>query len=99
METSPIYEALDYREKLRKMPPGFFAFQEEQSKKWKVCFKRFMISKPETIRSCLTEKAAKKKADSPKPSIRIKNGSTILVNKKTAKSRHSPNESRLPLLW
>ena len=63
METSPIYEALDYREKLRKMPPGFFAFPEEQSKKWKVCFKRFMSSKPETIRNCLTEKAAKKKAE------------------------------------
>ena len=62
METSSIYQAINYREELAKMPPGFFPFQEEQSKKWKVCFKRFMSSKPETIRNCLTEKAAKKKA-------------------------------------
>jgi hypothetical protein len=62
MDNSPIYKAISYREELFKMPCGFFPFQEEQSKKWKVCFKRFISSKPETIQNALTEKAAKKKA-------------------------------------
>jgi hypothetical protein len=62
MDNSPIYQALSYREELAKMPSGFFPFPEEQSKKWKVCFKRFISSKPETIQNALTEKAAKKKA-------------------------------------
>lgn len=62
MDNSPIYRAIYYREELAKMPCGFFPFPEEQSKKWKVCFKRFISSKPETIEAALTEKAAKKKA-------------------------------------
>jgi hypothetical protein len=61
-ENSSIYQAIAYREELAKMPCGFFPFPEEQSKKWKVCFKRFLSSKPETIEDTLTEKAAKKKA-------------------------------------
>lgn len=62
MDNSPIYQAIAYREELAKQPAGFFPFPEEKGKKWKVCFKRSINSKPETILDCLTEKAAKKKA-------------------------------------
>lgn len=62
MENSPIYKAISYREELDKMPRGFFPFPEENSKKWKICFKRFGSSTPETIQDFLTEKQAKKKS-------------------------------------
>ncbi len=62
METSSIYQAIDYREKLTKMTPGFFPFQEEQGKKWKVCFKSSIAEKAVTIQGNLTQKQAEKKA-------------------------------------
>lgn len=62
MKTSSIYRAISYREELAKMPPGFFAFQEEQGKKWKVYFKSSIAEKPVTIQSYLTQKQAEKKS-------------------------------------
>jgi len=63
MDSTSIFQALSYREELAKMPCSlFFPFPEEHSKKWKVCFKPSITSKPTTIQGSLTEKAAKKKA-------------------------------------
>lgn len=63
MDNSPIYQAIAYREELAKQTAGFFPFPEEHNnKRWKVCFKSFMSSKPETIQGNLTQKQAERKS-------------------------------------
>jgi hypothetical protein len=63
MKTSPIWDAVAYREELSQLSTGFTAKEEEFGKKWCIYFKLSNNSKAETIKRHLTQKQAEKKAE------------------------------------